>query len=317
MAKSKHSFACPVCSKTFAASAIKRHLETRHKDEFSALCTEFASFKFERACACGAALKPKIDWFNDMFLARLEGREDIFYHFPKFCGAKCRNNHKQAWNKGLTKDTSEAMMKISIGRRGDNNPIHNVINDPDKYENWRSSLSQSLKGLQTGITLDEKMGSSEAAILTREKMSNSAKGRLVHGHTGHKHSDETKATIREKTSLAIATSRNKMSKVQLRLYDALRSRFGDAVRLEHHFHFYTIDIAYKNFAIEVDGDFWHVNELKGYVAKYPTQFRNLANDKNKDIYLTNNGWQVLRFWESDINDDVTEVVRKIEDATKN
>jgi very-short-patch-repair endonuclease len=204
---------------------------------------------------------------------------------------------------------------MSIDRMGDKNPIHKVIQDEEKYDAWRRELSKSLKGNLKGVNLVDKVGE-EGALITRAKMSSSARSREVHGHKGCQHTDETKEILRRKTAQHISSSERKVSNVQRRLYEELKNKLGDEVLLEHQFHFYSIDIVYRDIAIEVDGDFWHANEAKGFTVKHNVQIKNKVNDINKDKYLAKNGWRVIRVWESDINDDIENVVKEIEDAAR-
>ena len=88
----------------------------------------------------------------------------------------------------------------------------------------------------------------------------------------------------------------------------------DAIfRLEEAVGHYSIDIAVLNerLAIEVDGDFFHVNEEKGFTIEYDVQRRNIKNDKLKNSYLAKEGWSVLRFWVSEIELNIESVVERI------
>lgn len=61
-------------------------------------------------------------------------------------------------------------------------------------------------------------------------------------------------------------------------------------------------------AIFCDGDFWHGKKSK-YTVKTNVQFwnekikRNIERDLENTIELRDNGWTVLRFWESDIKNN--------------
>lgn len=78
----------------------------------------------------------------------------------------------------------------------------------------------------------------------------------------------------------------------------------------------------QKIAIFVDGDFWHarghqdspgeqVATNKEYWQKKLA--RNVERDKDVTDELTELGWLVLRFWESDIKKDLAGCVRKIEE----
>ena len=84
----------------------------------------------------------------------------------------------------------------------------------------------------------------------------------------------------------------------------------------------TPDIALtrRKIAIFVDGDFWHarghednpgeqVASRQAYWKKKLT--RNVERDKDVNEALTQLGWLVLRFWESDINSDLEACVRHV------
>lgn len=63
-------------------------------------------------------------------------------------------------------------------------------------------------------------------------------------------------------------------------------------------------------AIFCDGDFWHGRELKNRRIKHNEEYwtekirRNIERDLENTIQLRDNGWIVLRFWESDIKSNL-------------
>lgn len=78
----------------------------------------------------------------------------------------------------------------------------------------------------------------------------------------------------------------------------------------------------KKIAIFVDGDFWHarghqdhpgeqVASHQGYWQKKLS--RNVERDKEVNDALTEAGWLVLRFWESDIKKDLPRCVAQVLD----
>jgi len=74
--------------------------------------------------------------------------------------------------------------------------------------------------------------------------------------------------------------------------------------------------------IEADGDFWHANPKK-YTDKtklHAHQIKGMIRDKSKTAYIKkvdNGSWTLLRFWGSDIEEDVSMCVDKIEEVLKN
>jgi DNA mismatch endonuclease (patch repair protein) len=72
----------------------------------------------------------------------------------------------------------------------------------------------------------------------------------------------------------------------------------------------TPDIALprKKLAVFIDGDFWHgrnyQHRLKGRPEDDPWVLkikRNIERDKEQERKLSENSWEILRIWESDIN----------------
>ena len=72
------------------------------------------------------------------------------------------------------------------------------------------------------------------------------------------------------------------------------------------------DIAITKWKIAIfcDGDFWHGKELYKRNIKHNTDYwnekikRNMERDLEHTIMLRDNGWTVLRFWESDIKNNL-------------
>ena len=76
----------------------------------------------------------------------------------------------------------------------------------------------------------------------------------------------------------------------------------------------------QKIAIFVDGDFWHA---RGYQDRPGSQIetnqsywqkklaRNVERDREVNDQLTEHGWLVLRFWESDIKKDLDSVLAEI------
>lgn len=76
----------------------------------------------------------------------------------------------------------------------------------------------------------------------------------------------------------------------------------------------------QRIAIFVDGDFWHaryheehpgeqIRSNKEYWVKHLS--RNVEHDHEVNDELAQEGWLVLRFWESDIQHDLKKVVNEI------
>lgn len=66
-----------------------------------------------------------------------------------------------------------------------------------------------------------------------------------------------------------------------------------------------------NLFIECDGDYWHAHPDKYKKEDLnATQKNNLKRGKQKETYVTNRGYRLIRFWEQDINNNI-EGVKKV------
>ena len=73
----------------------------------------------------------------------------------------------------------------------------------------------------------------------------------------------------------------------------------------------------KKLIVFIDSDFWHYNPKKFIMPATNIEYwdkkiqRNIERDKLVNKALRKNGWQVIRFWESDIKKNTNKVVDKI------
>jgi DNA mismatch endonuclease (patch repair protein) len=73
-----------------------------------------------------------------------------------------------------------------------------------------------------------------------------------------------------------------------------------------------------------DGDFWHGRDLEKRIAKLEAGHNapywvskitaNVARDRRQENELANAGWQVLRYWETDIKRDHERIAAEIANA---
>ena len=76
----------------------------------------------------------------------------------------------------------------------------------------------------------------------------------------------------------------------------------------------------QHIAIFVDGDFWHARGHEEHPGEQvatrpefwrPKLARNVERDREVNAALTQAGWLVLRFWETDIRKDLAGIVEQI------
>jgi very-short-patch-repair endonuclease len=320
MPKSKRKIKCTHCSCEISASAFANHIKRKdHLQIFEMALREteqnIKSYK-DKKCICGNKICEPKNIFN-LTLMQIFLNELLYER--KFCSQKCST--AIPWNKGITKEEHPGMLRVSESKIGDKNPIHSILKDDKLRKDW---IQKACKGRiefnksRRGKTLEDLVGK-EKAIETKEKMSISAKNREIHGHTGKKHTEETKDKLRKITAKRISATKIFVSKPQKFLFESLKQKFTEEIIiLEYFCKFYSFDIFFPNYnvAIEVDGDFWHSNSEMGFDCKYDSQKRNKINDKRKNTFAKNRGWTLLRFWASDVDNDIEKVIKEIENELR-
>lgn len=84
------------------------------------------------------------------------------------------------------------------------------------------------------------------------------------------------------------------------------------------------DFAFIKYKIVVfcDGDFWHGKNYKSLKLRLKDKFwrnkieTNMKRDKKHNRMLKKDGWRILRFWESDINNNTDKCIAKLQLALK-
>lgn len=310
MPKSKKKITCDVCLKVISASAFRNHVFGRHHTRFLELVSECEIYaQTVELCHCGNVILQQ-NYFNAWMMYKFLNDASAF---KKYCRRKCLI----VWNKNQTKQTHPSLMKISLDRMGENNPVHTLISNKEKYDNWCKNISEADGARHRRGKIYEEIYGLEKALEIKGTQSKSAKNRKINGHTGIKHTDGTKRQIATKIAKNHSEQQRFVSKPQQKLFDVLFLKFGNRVKLEQSIAWYVADILIdEKFVIEVDGDFYHCNEVLGFFPKHKIQKRNLINDKNKNKFLLKNGYTLLRFWQSEIDTDMNDVLLRIENVIK-
>jgi very-short-patch-repair endonuclease len=135
-------------------------------------------------------------------------------------------------------------------------------------------------------------------------MSNSAKCRVFHGHTGKHHTEETKLVLREKALLQLKNGGFPQTKtIPHVLFAGILTELGLVFEEEVKRGCFCFDfhVVRQNVYVEVDGDYWHSNPKfypNGPITK--SQKINWFRDLKKNDFAKREGLFVLRFWEYDI-----------------
>ena len=181
---------------------------------------------------------------------------------------------------------------------------------------WNKGLTTETSGIL------KKMGESRLGIKcsdeTKNKQSISAKKRLIHGHTGIPHSEETKQKLRETTLASIKRGVFKQTKSKphiemLKILDLAKIEYEEEKRVSFFsFDFYLIGL---DTYIEVDGDYFHSNpRLYPNGPKTNTQKINYVNDQKKNAIM--DGKRFIRLWECEILNRSEEILCKLKEYSQ-
>lgn len=282
---------CKICKKTvneikkeiggkneYFSSAFSKHLKKDHNLSLSDYFINVIGLE-DKKCKCGQCGKSvKI---------KTNGAKIEYNQFA--CGR----------NEGLLKWSEEA----KENRKGDKNPMFNK-NPWNKNETKESSESLNIVSKKlTGRKIREE---------TKQKQSNSAKNRLIHGHTGHKHSEYSKQLIRNSTLKRIKNKEFKQTNTKPhKLFKDILYSLDIKFEEECIVGFYNLDFYLPKFNIyiEVDGDYFHSNPKfypNGPESK--TQKKNHTNDQRKNKFFNDNKLTLIRYWEFDIINNKEEII---------
>lgn len=123
---------------------------------------------------------------------------------------------------------------------------------------------------------------------------------------------------KEKRSLIMSKIRSKNTKAEISVFRELRK---NGIYFQKHYKnaIGNPDIALprKKKAIFIDGDFWHGYNFVKLKKRLPKKYwlkkieNNINRDNNNNLQLRENGWEVLRIWEHDINKNIDKAIEEI------
>jgi very-short-patch-repair endonuclease len=175
---------------------------------------------------------------------------------------------------------------------GEYDHIKQAVKDRDNVELGKK-ISQGAKGIPKPKPEGFGVGRVQSEE-TRKKMSETAKNKWETGEIGKKKYNQSKL---EKTFANILT--------------LLNINYSQSFYIKEIRAFYDFYLPDYNILIEVDGDFWHSNPTKYPDGPtYKCQIKNSINDEKKNKWVQDNGYKMLRFWENDINNNIS-IVKKI------
>lgn len=159
-----------------------------------------------------------------------------------------------------------------------------------------------------GLSYDAAYGEERANLLKRSISENEERSKKISEfHKGKPKSPEHREQMKKQLDInrRERLTSGKMSKPERLMQDMLESHSIECIyQYELSGFFYDFYIPSKNTLIEVDGDFWHCKPgTKHEIPIMKEQTKNVVNDKKKTAIAYSKGYILLRFWESDINEN--------------
>jgi very-short-patch-repair endonuclease len=272
---------CSRCNKEYNSyNGLAKHATRTHKVTPADLQVEIYHNNIWPTCACGCGEKLEFGTSTPGKFAKYKG-----LHFQK-----TREGGFQT-KEGLEKSAQTRRERFASG----------------EIKQWNKGKKES--ELYSPEIIAKRLAANKSEA-RREKISKALKGKEKSPEQ-KKRLAEMSVFYRKKRQLA---SGNKLEKA----FEEILNEFEITYFHQHTIknHNYDFFIPTKNLLIEVDGDFWHVNESKGFTIKSKIQVRNLENDAKKNDLAKREGYTLLRFWENDIKNNKQEVVRVLLDHLK-
>jgi very-short-patch-repair endonuclease len=236
----------------------------------------------------------------------------------KYCNRDCKDSHQK------------------ILYLGENNPAYGTpISDEHK-----KSISTHMKKLWTNEEYRNKMKKylhnffelNKYHFGTDEISKNKRKSTMIkrygvphnwNGKYGERNCDKKTLEKYGKTSIQMLTEYSnyygKKTDIESLFEDILQEleipyqlkfRIYDKEKIDFWFKEYDFLILNTNILIEVDGDYWHGNK-KIFEQLSDFQKSVQENDKIKEMFAKKNGYEIVRFWGSDIKKNYEEVKNTI------
>ena len=283
------------------------------------------------------------------------GKTTIEYYFKKF--KIKRRSHKEAnklaskehgWTRGLTKRTDKRVARLAEGIKK-----AYEIKRKNKIEKIEKSFGKPLNELIKYLYWDRKFNQEEISkklkidrttvieLMKKFNIQKRPKYQYISLLKGKKHSmfgktwnllyGKSKADNRRKIhsdrfrELTIKRLNNNEfpfldTKIELSLARELLKEGILFVKQYNVGNRFSCDFAIPShkIIIECDGDYWHANpQLYNRTNLDKRQLKNIKRDLFKDKYLRENGWIVIRFFESEIKSNIKRCINKIKFIIEN
>ena len=242
------------------------------------------------------------------------GKEIIFkkhhkrYGTPKFCSSSCSSTYTFKGKKrseqnrinssiGAKKRYEDSKERLKCSEIAKNRAIkHPHTKFQKAYTPWNKDLTKNEdERLQ-------KLGNNSGENRQGKKRGKNPKiSQKMMGNTNYKYlTPEGREKIRQNALKNYHCFSKKKTSIELKLEEEFNKRNIEFMQQVPILNKYRVDFLIEDYIIvEADGDYWHnLPHIK-------------AKDKIRDETMRNNGFVIFRFWEHEINENVSKCVDKI------
>ena len=282
---------CKECNREFESlDSLRRHRVQKHKISAEQTYIDYILNSVKPTCKCGCGNKVNFlsieKGFVDYVLGHASRVNNNWGHNEEAL-VKSHATQKKMYAEGTLKVWNDGLT-INDKRVRDN--IDKVMANPERGKNISKALSGVEKSPEHIAKIKEFSIERWSKQTERDKQSERLIARLI------KNNYRNKKTKLESKFELILESLNIKFKYQYQVSSAI-------------FDFLILE---TKIIIEIDGDFHHCNPNTIHkLPKYPIQIKTVGNDIRKNLIAEDNGYKLLRFWETDINNKPEEVIDRL------
>lgn len=296
-------YKCICGFETSSSNKLKKHMDIC---DIVLAITKKAPF-----CYCGKKLKPYI-------------RKGRFLGYQKHCGTKeCSKKYMsivhsgREWSDEHKKNLNKTKYRENIVKHGEFEceKCHKIFATNTSLRAHKATCEKN-KDIIFKCDICNKIFKNNAGLQTH----------LLYKHDNSEHAEYIK---------------NKQHKIGIKIQENNRKNIKHVSKLESIFevylkelkidyirqfrlrnsgilYFYDFYIPSINLVVEVDGDYWHINPNLYSYSEMPSYIQDYKKiEIEKEAYLIQNGYNIIRFWEYDIKHNLNDVIKRLQDAIRN
>jgi len=271
---------CQLCDyETDKQQKLSKHTSFVHKLKFPEYLIQTKYNGKNPLCECGCKSFTNYNPKNGDFFEFIVGHNSR------------KEGHWGDWNNPDRVNKIKSTRKAKF-ESGEYDYIRNAVKENRKQPTLGKNISKGAKGIPKPKPEGFGVGRIQSEE-TKQKMSDSAINRIVK-------EDKLHASKLEYEFQEIFLNKLNIKNIHSYYIKQIKA-------------FYDFYLPEYNILIEVDGDFYHCNPIKypnGPI--YETQEKNIKRDQIKNQYAKDNGFKLLRFWETDIKNNPQQIIETIE-----